>query len=117
MAKFSAIWVLCWFDWTEMPERRAILQMHPRRDPADPVRGMFATRAPVRSNLIALSRCGVLSARDNIIEVDEIDAFADSPLSDAKPLQARPPERQAAPLQCPTSRSGMVPGSDRSWPL
>ena len=81
----SSIWVLYWFDRNDTPEKRAILQVHPRRDPANPLRGVFATRAPVRPNLIALSRCRVLSVQDNIIEVDGIDAFADSPVLDIKP--------------------------------
>ena len=67
------------------PEQRAILQVHPRRDPSNPLRGVFATRAPVRPNLIALSRCRVLSVQGNVIEVDGIDAFPDSPVLDIKP--------------------------------
>ncbi|MGD8590945.1 MAG: TrmO family methyltransferase, partial [Chromatiales bacterium] len=65
--------------------RRAILQVHPRRNPANPLRGVFATRAPVRPNLIALSRCRVISVNDNLIEIDEIDAFPDTPVLDIKP--------------------------------
>ena len=85
VADLAAIWVLYWFDRNDTPAQRAILQVHPRRDPSNPVHGVFATRAPVRPNLIALSRCRVLSVRDNIIEIDAIDAFADSPVLDIKP--------------------------------
>jgi tRNA (Thr-GGU) A37 N-methylase len=46
---------------------------------------VFATRAPVRPNLIALSRCRVLSVRDNVVEIDDIDAFPDTPVLDIKP--------------------------------
>jgi tRNA (Thr-GGU) A37 N-methylase len=46
---------------------------------------VFATRAPVRPNLIALSRCRVLAVKDNIIEIDAIDACADTPVLDLKP--------------------------------
>lgn len=81
----DAIWVLYWFDRNDTPERRAILQVHPRRNPQNPLRGVFATRAPVRPNLIALSRCRVLSVKGNIIEIDQIDAFADTPVLDIKP--------------------------------
>ena len=83
--QLDSIWVLYWFDRNDTPERRAILQVHPRRNPDKPIRGVFATRAPVRPNLIALSRCRVLSLRDNIIEIDGIDAFADTPVLDIKP--------------------------------
>ena len=81
----DSIWVLYWFDRNDTPEERAILQVHPRGNPANPLRGVFATRAPVRPNLIALSRCRVLSVRDNVIEIDSIDAFPDTPVLDIKP--------------------------------
>jgi tRNA-Thr(GGU) m(6)t(6)A37 methyltransferase TsaA len=81
----DAIWVLYWFDKNDTPERRAILQVHPRRDPDNPLRGVFATRAPVRPNLIALSRCRVLSVDGTTIEIDGIDAFPDTPVLDIKP--------------------------------
>jgi tRNA-Thr(GGU) m(6)t(6)A37 methyltransferase TsaA len=81
----EAIWVLYWFDRNDTQEQRAILQVHPRGDPASPLRGVFATRAPVRPNLIALSRCRVLSVQGAVIEIDDIDAMADSPVLDIKP--------------------------------
>jgi len=81
----EAIWVLYWFDRNDTLEQRAILQVHPRGDPASPLRGVFATRAPVRPNLIALSRCRVLSVQGAVIEIDDIDAMADSPVLDIKP--------------------------------
>jgi tRNA-Thr(GGU) m(6)t(6)A37 methyltransferase TsaA len=85
VAELDSIWVRYWFDRHDNPEQRAILQVHPRRDPAQPLRGVFATRAPVRPNLIALSRCRVLAVKDNIIEIDAIDACADTPVLDLKP--------------------------------
>ena len=81
----EAIWVLYWFDRNDTPEQRAILQVHPRGDPANPLRGVFATRAPVRPNLIALSRCRVLSVQGSVIEIDDIDAMPDTPVLDIKP--------------------------------
>lgn len=81
----ESIWVLYWFDRNDTPEQRAILQVHPRRDPDNPLRGVFATRAPVRPNLIALSRCRVLAVHGTTIEIDGIDAFADTPVLDIKP--------------------------------
>ena len=83
--QLDSIWVLYWFDRNDTPQQRAILQVHPRRNPANPLRGVFATRAPVRPNLIALSRCRVLSVTGNVIEIDDIDAFADTPVLDIKP--------------------------------
>ena len=83
--ELSSIWVLYWFDRNDTPERRSILQVHPRRNPANPLRGVFATRAPVRPNLIALSRCNIVSVQGNVIEIDYIDAFPDTPVLDIKP--------------------------------
>ena len=85
VADLSSIWVLYWFDRNDTPEKRSILQVHPRRDTEIPVRGVFATRAPVRPNLIGLSRCRVLSVEGNVIEIDGIDAFPDTPVLDIKP--------------------------------
>ncbi len=81
----SSIWVLYWFDRNDTPQKRAIQKVHPFGDPDNPLRGVFATRAPVRPNLIALSRCQILSVEGNVIEIDEIDAFADTPVLDLKP--------------------------------
>ena len=53
---FSHLWVLYWFHENDRPEARATLQVHPRRDPANPLTGVFACRAPERPNLIGLVR-------------------------------------------------------------
>jgi tRNA-Thr(GGU) m(6)t(6)A37 methyltransferase TsaA len=83
--RLDAIWVLYWFDRNDTAEQRSTLQVHPRGDPDNPLRGVFATRAPVRPNLIAMSRCRVLSVDGRVIEIDAIDAFADTPVLDIKP--------------------------------
>jgi tRNA-Thr(GGU) m(6)t(6)A37 methyltransferase TsaA len=85
VSELTSIWVLYWFDRNDSPEKRSILQVHPRGDPSQPLRGVFATRSPVRPNLIALSSVRVLAVRDNVIEIDAIDAFADTPVLDLKP--------------------------------
>jgi tRNA (adenine37-N6)-methyltransferase len=81
----DSIWVFYWFDRNDTPAQRAILQVHPRGNPDNPLRGVFATRAPVRPNLIALSRCRVLSVEGSTIVIEGIDAFADTPVLDIKP--------------------------------
>lgn len=48
--------------------------------------GVFATRSPVRPILIGMSLCRILSIKDNIIEIDAIDALPDSPVLDLKPF-------------------------------
>ena len=76
--------VVYWFDKNDTPEKRAILQVHPRGDNSNPLTGVFATHSPVRPNLIAISRCDVISIKDNVIEIKGIDAFDDSPVLDIK---------------------------------
>ena len=83
--KLPEIWVLYWFDRNDTPEKRAVLQVHPQGDPANPLTGVFATRSPQRPNLIALSRCKILSVEENVIEIDRIDALPDTPVLDLKP--------------------------------
>ena len=85
LADLTSIWVLYWFDRNDTPHGRSILQVHPRNDPANPLRGVFATRSPFRPNLIALSQCRVIAVRDNVIEIDGIDALPDTPVLDIKP--------------------------------
>jgi tRNA-Thr(GGU) m(6)t(6)A37 methyltransferase TsaA len=82
---FSHVWVLYWFHENDRPEERAILKVHPRRDPANPLTGVFATRAPVRPNLIALTSCRIVSVKKNILEVEGLDAREGSPVLDLKP--------------------------------
>lgn len=85
------IWVLYWFDRNDTPARRAIQQVHPRGDPASPLRGVFATRAPVRPNLIGLTRCRVHAVQGTVIVIEEIDAFPDTPVLDIKPVTGNTP--------------------------
>jgi len=82
---FSHIFVLYWFDKNDTPEKRNIRQIRPRGNRNNPLTGVFACRAPVRPNLIALSRCKILSIKNEIIIVDKIDAFDGSPILDIKP--------------------------------
>lgn len=82
--RLSHVWVLWWFDRNDTPEKRSILQVHPQGDPAKPLTGVFATHAPVRPNLIAMTRCKVVSVAENVIEIESIDAFPDTPVLDLK---------------------------------
>ncbi len=81
---FSEAWVLYWFDRNDTPEKRSILQVHPRGDKKNPLRGVFATHSPVRPNLIAMSQCKIVSVKDNVIEIESIDALPDTPVLDLK---------------------------------
>jgi tRNA (adenine37-N6)-methyltransferase len=45
---------------------------------------VFATHAPFRPNLIALTQCKVLGVEGSTITVDTIDAFDGTPILDLK---------------------------------
>jgi len=81
---FSHVTVLYWFHLNDTPEKRAVLQVHPQGKKENPMRGVFATHSPMRPNLIAISRCKILSVKDNVIEVESIDAFDKTPIIDLK---------------------------------
>lgn len=83
--EFSHVWVIWWFDRNDSPEEREILQVHPRREPRNPLSGVFATRAPVRPNLVGLTLCRVIAVRENVLVIDRIDAYPGTPVLDLKP--------------------------------
>ena len=82
---FSHVFVLYWFDRNDTHEKRSILQVHPRGNKKNPLTGVFACRAPVRPNLIALSLCKIISVKNNIVYIENIDALNNSPVLDIKP--------------------------------
>lgn len=81
---FSHMTVLYWFDQNDTPETRRVLQVHPRRDPCNPLTGVFATHSPKRPNLIGIAVCKILSIHGNLIEIEAIDALDGSPVIDIK---------------------------------
>lgn len=84
--QWSHVQVLWWFNQNDTPQKRAILQVHPRGDSQNPLTGVFACRAPVRPNLIGLSLCKVVSVKENVLEIETIDAFEGTPVVDLKPF-------------------------------
>lgn len=84
LEKHSYVTVVYWFDKNDTPEKRSILQVHPRGNKENPLTGVFATHSPVRPNLIAISKCDIVSVKENVIEIKEIDAFDGSPVLDLK---------------------------------
>jgi len=82
---FSHVFVLYWFDKNDTVHKRSILQVHPRGNKKNPLTGVFACRAPVRPNLIALSLCKIVSVKGGTVYIDKIDAFDGSPVLDLKP--------------------------------
>ena len=84
LERHDYVHVVYWFDRNDTPEKRAILQVHPRGDKNNPLTGVFATHSPFRPNLIAISRCDIVAVRKNVIEIKDIDAFDGSPVLDLK---------------------------------
>ena len=95
---FSHVWVLWWFDRNDTPKKRSVLQVFPRGNRKNPLTGVFACRSPVRPNLIALTLCRVRSVNGNVVEIDKIDAFANTPILDLKPY-----------IPCSDSAESLVP--------
>lgn len=51
----------------------------------DTYRGLFSTRAPKRPNRIGISVVKLLSVKDNILELENVDMLDGTPLLDIKP--------------------------------
>jgi len=107
--EWSHLNVFYWFDKNDNPRQRGILRVHPRGDKENPLTGVFACRAPVRPNLIALSVCRILSVQGNVVTVDALDAFDATPVLDLKPFI--PPDAPAKDVRVPAwARRGRPPG-------
>ena len=97
--QWSHVNVFYWFDKNDVLQKRRILQVHPRGNRENPLTGVFACRAPVRPNLIALTVCKILSVEKNVLTVDSIDAFDATPVIDLKPFI--PPDAPGKELKVP----------------
>lgn len=90
---FSHVHVIWWFDKNDTPEKRRILRVRPRGNPDNPLTGVFAARAPVRPNPIALTICKITAIEGRRVYVEGMDAFEGTPVLDLKPYI--PPDRIA----------------------
>ena len=62
--------------------------MHPRDDPANPLRGVFSTRSADRPNPIGLHPVEVLAVDGLRIQVSGLEAVDGTPIVDVKPVLA-----------------------------
>lgn len=85
LSRFSHILVFFWFHKNDSKEGRNALRVHPRGNRKNPLTGVFATRSPVRPNLIGIAACKIVSVHGGVIEIDKIDAFDGTPVIDIKP--------------------------------
>ena len=77
------IWILTWLH----ESRRSVLKVRPRRDPRNPLTGVFATGSPDRPNPIGLHRAKVLSVdADGRLHVQGLEAIDGTPVIDIKPV-------------------------------
>ena len=85
----SHIIVFSWFHESDSPQKRKILQVHPRGNKANPLTGVFGTRSPVRPNPLSIFTCRILSIEGRVIHIDKIDALDGTPVVDIKPYVMR----------------------------
>lgn len=73
--------VLTWLDRA----RRDVLQVHPRDDVANPLRGVFSTRSADRPNPIGVHEVEVLAVDGLRVQVRDLEAVDATPVLDLKP--------------------------------
>ena len=79
--------LLVWFHLSDTPELRRTLKVHPMGDRSRPLRGVFATRSPLRPNPIGKYTVKIRKfLNSRTIEIDPIDAFDSTPIIDIKPF-------------------------------
>jgi tRNA-Thr(GGU) m(6)t(6)A37 methyltransferase TsaA len=65
---------------------RGVLQVRPRRDPKNPLTGVFATRSPDRPNPIGLHPVTVREISGTTLRIGPIEAIDGTPVVDVKPV-------------------------------
>ena len=73
--------VLTWLHQAD----RDVLRVHPRDNPANPMRGVFSTRSQDRPNPIGLHPVEVLAVDGDRIQVRGLEAIDGTPIVDLKP--------------------------------
>jgi tRNA-Thr(GGU) m(6)t(6)A37 methyltransferase TsaA len=71
--------------WLDRADREA-LRVHPRDDPANPMRGVFATRSADRPNPLGLHEVDVLAIEGDRMQVRPLEALDGTPVVDVKPV-------------------------------
>jgi tRNA-Thr(GGU) m(6)t(6)A37 methyltransferase TsaA len=74
--------VLTWLDRAD----RETLKVHPRDDPANPLRGVFGTRSADRPNPIGVHEVEVLEIEAERMRVTDLEAVDGTPVIDLKPV-------------------------------
>ena len=92
--------VLTWLDRAD----RRTLEVHPRDDPAAPLRGVFSTRSADRPNPIGVHRVRIRAVDGTSLRVADLEAIDGTPILDVKPVLGPIGERSSdRPSPRPTS--------------
>jgi tRNA (Thr-GGU) A37 N-methylase len=63
-----------------------VLEVHPRDNPRNPLKGVFATRSQDRPNPLGLHPVTIRAIEGNRLRVGPIEAIDGTPLVDVKPV-------------------------------
>ena len=74
------------FTWMHLANRHT-LQVHPRGNRKNPLKGVFATRSPSRPNPIGIHQTRIISLdRSSKIKVQALEVVDKTPVVDIKPV-------------------------------
>lgn len=81
---FSHLFVLFYLD--KVPaEKNLVLKVHPKGRTDLPLMGVLGTRTMLRPNPIGLTLVKLLKVQDNVLTVQDLDAYDGTPVLDVKP--------------------------------
>ncbi len=116
---FSHVNVLWWFSGCDFPGARAVLEAPQPYKKAPEVMGIFATRAPMRPNPLALTAVEVLAveAAAGIVRIAYIDADDGTPVLDLKPYTPSLDrvEAPSVPAWCAHWPKSLEASADFAW--
>jgi tRNA-Thr(GGU) m(6)t(6)A37 methyltransferase TsaA len=78
----AEVLILTWLDRAD----RSVLRVHPRDNPANPLRGVFSTRSADRPNPIGLHRVRIAAIDGLRFRVQNLEALDGTPIVDVKPV-------------------------------
>jgi len=81
---FSHLVIVYWTHKTPN-QGRNIKKVHPAGIKQMPIKGIFATRSPVRPNPIGIISVKFIDKKENILFVEGLDAINNTPVIDVKP--------------------------------
>jgi tRNA-Thr(GGU) m(6)t(6)A37 methyltransferase TsaA len=91
---YSEVILITWLH----KARRNVLKVHPRGNPANALRGVFATRSPDRPNPVGLHRVEILEVEGmGRFRVRALEVLDGTPVIDIKPLVPKPSPPSTAP--------------------